>query len=163
MHADERNKGLSEQLGRDVYHYHLHVTYIPVVQKEIKYTKRAKPELVGKVKEVINQVNHSKKWESEKVLSEDGKEHLIYSYSKLQDRYHDHMKAAGYHGFERGKEGSTTKHLAVLEYKAKVRQEELDARLCRQYKCDIIEKTVQECSLCPNHTKDTMFPMPCGL
>ena len=24
MHADERNKALSELLGRDVYHYHLH-------------------------------------------------------------------------------------------------------------------------------------------
>ena len=128
MHADERNKGLSEQLGRDVYHYHLHVTYIPVVQKEIRYTKRAKTELVGKVKEIINQVNHSKKWESEKVVGEDGKEHLIYSYSKLQDRYHDHMKAAGYHGFERGKEGSTAEHLSVLEYKAKMRQEELDTK-----------------------------------
>lgn len=32
MHADERNKGLSEQLGRDVYHYHLHLIYIPVVE-----------------------------------------------------------------------------------------------------------------------------------
>ena len=27
MHADERNKALSEKLGRDVYHYHLHVVY----------------------------------------------------------------------------------------------------------------------------------------
>jgi len=35
LHADERNKALSEELGRDVYHYHLHVVYIPVVQKEI--------------------------------------------------------------------------------------------------------------------------------
>jgi len=25
MHADERNKALSEEFGRDVYHYHLHV------------------------------------------------------------------------------------------------------------------------------------------
>jgi len=125
MHADERNKGLSEALGHDSYHYHLHVTYIPVVQKEIKWTKRAKPELVGKVKEVINQVNHSKKWESEKVMGEDGKEKLIYSYSKLQDRYHDHMKASGFKGFERGEKGSTVEHLSVLDFKAKVRQEEL--------------------------------------
>jgi len=44
MHADERNKGVSEQLGRDMYHYHLHVTYIPVVQKKIK----AAAELVEK-------------------------------------------------------------------------------------------------------------------
>jgi len=26
LHADERNKALSEELGRDVYHYHLHVS-----------------------------------------------------------------------------------------------------------------------------------------
>ena len=35
MHADERNKAESERLGRDVYHYHLHVTYIPVVEKKV--------------------------------------------------------------------------------------------------------------------------------
>lgn len=126
MHADERNKGLSEQLGYDVYHYHLHVVYIPIVQKEIKWTKKCKDKfLVGKVKEVINQVNHSKKWESKKELGSDGKEHLVYSYSKLQDRYHDHMKAAGFKNFERGKMGSTAEHLSVLDYKTKVRQEEL--------------------------------------
>jgi len=126
MHADERNKGLSDKLGYDVYHPHLHVVYIPVVQKEIKWTKRCKdPALVGTVKEVINQVNHSKKWECEKVIGEDGKERLEYSYSKLQDRYHDFMKAAGFVGFERGKAGSTAEHLTVLEYKAALRQEEL--------------------------------------
>ncbi|WP_222428136.1 plasmid recombination protein [Sporomusa sp. KB1] len=27
MHADERNRALSEQLGRDVFHYHLPVVY----------------------------------------------------------------------------------------------------------------------------------------
>lgn len=129
MHADERNKGLSEALGRDIYHYHLHVVYIPVVQKEILWTKRCKdPALVGTVKEVINQFNHSKKWESEKVTDENGKEHLVYSYSKLQDRYHDHMTAAGYRGFERGKQGSTAEHLSVLEYKAKIREQELDEK-----------------------------------
>lgn len=40
MHADERNKALSEELGRDVFHYHLHVIYVPVVEKEIKWSKR---------------------------------------------------------------------------------------------------------------------------
>ena len=25
MHADERNRGMSEALGEDVYHYHLHI------------------------------------------------------------------------------------------------------------------------------------------
>jgi hypothetical protein len=126
LHADERNKGLSEKLGRDVYHYHLHVVYIPVVQKEIKWTKKCKDKsLIGKVKDVINQVNHSKKWACEKELGEDGKERLVYSYSKLQDRYHDHMKAAGFDGFERGNVGSTAEHLSVLDYKTKVRQDEL--------------------------------------
>ena len=33
MHADERNRAMSEALGEDVYHYHLHVVYIPVVEK----------------------------------------------------------------------------------------------------------------------------------
>ena len=28
MHADERNTGISDKLGEDVYHYHLHVVYI---------------------------------------------------------------------------------------------------------------------------------------
>jgi hypothetical protein len=62
MHADERNKALSEQLGRDVYHYHLHVVYVPVVDKEVYFRKDNKdPELAGKLREVIKQVSHSKK------------------------------------------------------------------------------------------------------
>jgi len=48
LHADERNRALSENMGRDVFHYHLHVVYVPVVDKEIKWTKRCKdPALVG--------------------------------------------------------------------------------------------------------------------
>ena len=39
MHADERNRAMSEKLGEDVYHYHLHVVYIPVVEKEVRWTK----------------------------------------------------------------------------------------------------------------------------
>ena len=118
MHADERNKALSEQLGRDVYHYHLHVAYIPVVDKEVLWTKRCKdPALVGTVKEVIKQVSNSKKWKSEKVMGENGKERLVYSYSLLQDRYFEHMRTAGFTGFERGERGSTAEHLEVLEYK----------------------------------------------
>ena len=35
MHADERNRGMSEAFGKDVYHYHLHVVYVPVVDKEM--------------------------------------------------------------------------------------------------------------------------------
>jgi len=116
MHADERNKAESERMGRDVFHYHLHVVYVPVVQKEVYFQKNNKdPEKAGKLKEVITQVSHSKKWP--RFRGEDGK--WINSYSLLQDRYHDHMRAAGYTDFERGERGSTAEHLSVLEYKTK--------------------------------------------
>ena len=66
LHADEINTALTEEFGREIYHYHLHVIAIPVVKKEIKYSKRCKDKsLVGTTKEIINQVSHSKKWKSE--------------------------------------------------------------------------------------------------
>lgn len=126
MHADERNRALSEQLGRDVFHYHLHVVYVPVIDKEIKWSKRCKdPALVGTTKEVIKQVSHSKKWpklkqldrDGKPVLSKNGKVILVNSYSLLQDRFFEHMRAAGYTDFERGERGSTAEHLNVLDYK----------------------------------------------
>lgn len=65
LHADELNTALTEEFGKEIYHYHLHVIAIPVVLKEIKYSKRCKDKsLVGKTKEVIHQVSHSKKWKS---------------------------------------------------------------------------------------------------
>ena len=119
MHADERNKALSEKLGRDVYHYHLHVVYVPVVDKKVLWTKRCKdPALVGTLKEVIKQVSHSKKWP--RLKTEKG---WINSYSLLQDRFHDHMKNAGFVGFERGERGSTNEHLSVVEYKTQQEME----------------------------------------
>lgn len=96
MHADERNKSLSEELSRDVFHYHLHVVYIPVVEKKILWTKRCKDKsLVGTVKETVTQVSHSKKWSSERAVDENGnpvfnlngKQALVSSYSRLQDRF----------------------------------------------------------------------------
>ena len=126
MHADERNKAVSEQLGRDVYHYHLHVVYVPVVQKEVYFRKNNKdPELAGKLKEVITQVSHSKKWPKLKQLDENGevkrnakgKPILVNAYSLLQDHFYEHMRAAGFRDFERGDRGSTAEHLTVLEYK----------------------------------------------
>jgi hypothetical protein len=114
LHADERNKALSEQLGHDVFHFHLHVVYVPVVDKEIYFKKNNKnPELAGKLKAVIKQVSHSKKWPRFK--DENG--HWINSYSLLQDRFFEHMRAAGYMDFERGERGSTAAHLSILEYK----------------------------------------------
>lgn len=124
MHADERNVDLSEKLGKDVYHYHLHVVYVPVVQKEVKWSKRCKDtSLVGTVKEVITQVSHSKKWASKKVVGEDGSTHLEKSYSLLQDRYFSFMQQCGYTDIERGKKGSTEQNLSVTEFK--VHQEEM--------------------------------------
>ena len=126
MHADERNKALSEQLGRDVYHYHLHVVYVPVVRKELYFRKNNKnPELAGKLKEVITQVSHSKKWPKLKQVDENGevkrnakgKAVLVNAYSLLQDHFFQHMREAGFLGFERGERGSTAEHLSVLEYK----------------------------------------------
>jgi hypothetical protein len=73
MHADERNRAMSEVLGEDVYHYHLHVVYIPVVEKQVLWSKRCKDEaLRGTVKETIMQVSRSKKWDSRPVLDEAG-------------------------------------------------------------------------------------------
>jgi len=123
MHADERNKALSEQHGRDVYHYHLHVVYVPVVRKEIYFKKNNKnPDIAGKLREVITQVSHSKKWAR---FKENGK--WINSYSLLQDRFFEGMRAAGFDGFERGERGSTAEHLEVLEYKTKKEEERLSA------------------------------------
>jgi hypothetical protein len=132
LHADEKNKAVSEQLGYDVYHYHLHVIYVPVVDKEIYFKKNNKdPEKAGKLREVIKQVSHSKKWPKRKqfdnngevVGNEKGKVVLLNSYSLLQDHFHDHMKEAGFTGFERGERGSTAEHLTVEEYKTQKEKE----------------------------------------
>ena len=74
MHADEINRAMTEALGREVYHYHLHVVYVPVVEKQILWSKRCKDKaLVGTVKETVMQVSRSKKWASKPLLDESGK------------------------------------------------------------------------------------------
>jgi hypothetical protein len=134
MHADERNRAMSEQLGEDVYHYHLHVVYVPVVKKEILWSKRCKdPTLRGTVKEVITQVSRSKKWASkpavddigEPILQKNGKPVLKKSYSVLQDDFYRHMVAAGYTDIERGEVGSTEEHLTVTQFKVEQEQQRL--------------------------------------
>ena len=136
MHADERNRAMSEALGEDVYHYHLHVVYIPVVKKQILWSKRCKDEaLRGTVKEVITQVSRSKKWESKPVLGENGnpmlnakgKKILKSSYSVLQDDFFHFMRAAGYTDVERGERGSTEEHLTVTQFKVQAEQQRLEA------------------------------------
>ena len=136
MHADERNRAMSEALGEDVYHYHLHVVYIPVVEKQILWSKRCKDEaLRGTVKEVITQVSRSKKWESKPVLGENGnpmlnakgKKILKSSYSVLQDDFFNFMRTAGYTDVERGERGSTEEHLTVTQFKVQAEQQRLEA------------------------------------
>ena len=110
MHADEINKAASEELDKPVYHYHLHVIALPVVDKEIRYSKRCKDKsLVGTVKEVIHQISHSKFWESrvpmrdeqgEPILRKNGKQKFIPSYSVLQDEFFSHMTEHGFKDFE---------------------------------------------------------------
>ena len=136
MHADERNRAMSEALGEDVYHYHLHVVYIPVVEKQILWSKRCKEKsLVGTVKETIMQVSSSKKWQSKPALDESGnpmltakgKPILKKSYSILQDDFFNAMRAAGYTDVERGERGSTEEHLTVTQFKVQAEQERLEA------------------------------------
>ena len=135
MHADERNRAMSEALGEDVYHYHLHVVYIPVVEKQILWSKRCKDEsLRGTVKETIMQVSRSKKWDSKPVLDESGnplltskgKKVLRSSYSVLQDDFFNHMRAAGYEDVERGERGSTEEHLTVTQFKVQAEKQRLE-------------------------------------
>ena len=126
MHADERNREASDRLERDVFHYHLHVVYLPVVEKQIRWSKRCKdPALRGTVRETIMQVSHSKKWpmvpmtdeQGQPVLKKNGKPRLVSSYSLLQTQFFEHMRQAGFTDFERGVQGSDAEHLEVLEYK----------------------------------------------
>jgi hypothetical protein len=129
LHADERNKALSEQLGRDVYHYHLHVVYVPVVEKrEYFRKKKGEPENAErKLKEVYQQISHAKKWPMRVPVERDGKTIVLNSYSLLQDRFYEGMVAAGFDGFERGERGSTKEHLDVLDYKIQQDEKRLDA------------------------------------
>lgn len=135
MHADELNIALTEEYGKPIYHYHLHVVAIPVITKEVKWTKRCKDKsLIGTTKEIINQVSHSKKWKSEQVLDnqgnlvydENGKAKLIKSYSLLQDRFFRYMSDSGYKDFIRGVKGSNQEHLSDLQFKIKKDTERLE-------------------------------------
>ena len=135
MHADELNTALTEEYGKPIYHYHLHVVALPVVRKEVKWTKKCKDKsLIGATKEVINQVSHSNKWKSEQVLDNQGKPVydkkgnavLIKSYSLLQDRFFKYMSDSGYKDFIRGVKGSNQEHLNDLQFKIKKDTEKLE-------------------------------------
>ena len=136
MHADEINRTITEALGQEVYHYHLHVVYVPVVEKQILWSKRCKDKaLVGTVKETVMQVSRSKKWASKPLLDEsrkpvlqkNGKPVLKKSYSILQDDFFNYMRTAGYTDVERGERGSIEEHLTVTQFKVQREQERLDS------------------------------------
>lgn len=137
MHADEINLAATEDLGKEVYHYHLHAMVLPVVEKEILWSKRCKDEkLRGTVKEVINQISHSKKWKSDvpmldengtPLLRKNGKPMFRASYSILQDELFNHMTQKGFEGFQRGQYGSTAEHLTSLQYQIQQDKQRLEA------------------------------------
>ncbi len=161
MHADELNKAATDELGKPVYHYHLHVIALPVVDKEIRWSRRCKdPALAGTVKEVVHQISHSKKWASDKpmldeqgepVLRKNGKPRFIPSYSVLQDELFDYMRDHGYRDFQRGERGSTTENLKSLDYQIMKDKERLAALEEKIEKAQVkyepaaeVHKTVQE-------------------
>ena len=154
MHADERNRALSDVLGKDVYHYHLHVVYIPIVEKEIRWSARCKDQkLVGTIKESINQVSMRKKWASKPALDDKGHPlmsatgKIIYkkSYSVLQDNFFEHMRAAGYTDIFRGEVGSTEEHLTITQFKVMKEQERMN-ELQKNYSVEKekFERTIED-------------------
>lgn len=136
MHADEINLAATEDLGKEIYHYHLHAMVLPVVEKEILWSKRCKDEkLRGTVKEVVNQISHSKKWKSDipltdekgnPLLRKNGKPMFRASYSILQDELFNYMTERGFKGFQCGEYGSTAEHLTSLQYQIKQDKERLE-------------------------------------
>lgn len=136
MHADEINLSLSDKYGHPVYHYHMHVMALPVVEKKVLWSKRCKDKtLIGTVKEIVQQVSHSKKWKSPQKLNEygepefneKGKPVLVPSYSILQDQFYEHMQEAGFRDFERGVRGSTAQNKTNARFQAEQDKKRLEA------------------------------------
>lgn len=134
LHADEINLALSDDYGKPVYHYHMHIVALPVVEKQVLWSKRCKDKsLVGTVKETIQQISHSKKWKSPQAVDENdqpvfdknGKPVLIPSYSILQDEFYEHMQNAGFNNFLRGERGSTAEYKSSLQYQIEKDKERL--------------------------------------
>ena len=150
MHADELNRAASDDLNKPVYHYHLHAMVLPVVEKEILWSKRCKdPALRGTVKEVIPQISHSKKWASdipmtddngEPILRKNGKPKYRPSYSILQDELFAYLQEHGFEDVQRGVEKSTSEHLTSLQYQ----MEKDKARLAEIQKSIATEKLKYE-------------------
>lgn len=118
-----------------MFHYYLHVVYIPVVEKQIPWFKGCKDKsLVRTVKETIMQVSSSKNgclnqhWTNRglTILQKNGKPVLRKSYSVRQDDLSQVMCDAGYSDVERGELGSSQEHLTVTQFKVEREQERLE-------------------------------------
>ena len=136
MHADEINLSLSDKYGHPVYHYHMHIMALPVVEKKVLWSKRCKDKaLIGTVKEIVQQISHSKKWKSPQKLNEygepefneKGKPVLVPSYSILQDQFYEHMQTAGFKNFDRGVRGSTAQNKTNVRFQAEQDKKRLEA------------------------------------
>ena len=136
MHGDEINLSLSDKYGHPVYHYHMHVMALPIVEKKVLWSKRCKNKsLIGTVKEIVQQISHSKKWKSPQKLNEygepefneKGKPVLVPSYSILQDQFYEHMQAAGFKNFDRGVRGSSAQNKTNARFQAEQDKKRLAA------------------------------------
>ena len=132
MHADERNRAMSEALGEDVYPPPPSCGLYPGGGKADPLVEAMKDEdLRGTVKEVITQVSRSKKWESKPVLDEDGNPMLNARGKKdfevilqcVAGMTFSFMRVAGYTDLERGERGSTEEHLTVTQFKVQAEQQ----------------------------------------
>lgn len=125
VHANELNVALSDRYGEPTYHYHTHVVALPVVEKQVLLTKRYKSfELICTVKEVVQQVSHSKKWKSPQVVGKHGKP--VYGekgkavlvpqniYSILRDEFFQHMQTFQFTHFARGERGNMAESRSSL-------------------------------------------------
>jgi len=127
VHCDEETDGR--------INYHMHVVFIPTVEKRRFYTKRSQQyrDLVAEVGEVANdderllkaverQVSHSKFYDSYK---QDGA--MVYGYSVWQDELTKLLKEAGY-AVERGSVGNHALHLHPNQYKQLVWRIDTEAK-----------------------------------
>ena len=177
MHADEINKDGVRRTGQAGLPLPPAHRGNPHRQKEILWSKRCKDEaLRGTVKEVINQVSHSKKWKNavplldengQQVISKYGKPMFRKSYSVLQDKLFEHMTEAGFTGFERGVLGSTAENLSSLDYqiqKDKERlahiQERIEAEQVRYEPAHEVRKTMAEIEGMGQKPSPARFPFP---
>ena len=102
MHADEINVAATEELGKEVYHYHLHAMVLPVVEKEILWSKRCKDEkLKSKIRDQISYL------EKDLISMLNGFNNISYSNYKIEKRHGAQSSQTNTLIEENKKQGST--------------------------------------------------------